>query len=262
MAKPKIVFFDIDDTLYDQNKTVPDSTAEAIHKLQSKGVITAIATGRAPFMFRKLRQQLTIHTFVSINGSFVVHEDAPVYTNPIQKPLLKLLVSGAEKQGFSLAFVNEETMKMHRTASREAIMGIESLKLPLPFPETDPDFYKEHDVYQGLLFYSEQDNREFLEQTPLNTLRYVRWHECGVDVIPHNGSKAEGIKQLLKILNFTPEDACAFGDGNNDVEMLSYVGTGIAMGNAVEAAKKSADLVTTSVQKDGIYHGLQQIGLL
>lgn len=262
LSAPKIVFFDIDDTLYDQNKSVPDSTAEAIHTLQSKGVITAIATGRSPYMFQELRHRLDIHSFVSFNGSYVVHEDSPVYKNPLSRSVLKALISRTENLGWSLALVNEAQMKMNGDASEKARESIASLKLPMSFPDRDPHFYENYDVYQGLLFYSANEDADFLNQDPLDVFRYVRWHEFGVDVIPGNGSKAAGIKQLLNKLNLKPEDACAFGDGNNDVEMLSYVGTGIAMGNAVDAAKKSADLVTTSVHQDGIYHGLKQIGLL
>ncbi|MCQ2008828.1 MAG: Cof-type HAD-IIB family hydrolase [Sporolactobacillus sp.] len=262
MTKPKIVFFDIDDTLYDQNKSVPDSTAEAINNLQEQGIITAIATGRSPFMFRALREQLDIHSFVSINGSYVVHNDVPVYTNPLASDVLDALVSQTREIGWSLAFVTEELLKMDGEADSKARISIESLKLPISFPESDPHFFEHHEIYQGLLFYSENDDARFLQNAPFNQFRYVRWHQYGVDVIPKLGSKAEGIKQLLNKLNLTPDEACAFGDGNNDVEMLSYVGTGIAMGNAVEKAKKSADLVTTPVHQNGIYNGLKQIGLL
>ncbi|WP_139693656.1 Cof-type HAD-IIB family hydrolase [Sporolactobacillus terrae] len=262
MSKPKIVFFDIDDTLYDYDKKIPESTVEAVHRLQKDGVITAIATGRAPFMFQDLRAQLDIHTFISINGSYVVHQDEAVYTNPLQDSALHALVEKADELGWSMTLVNEKTMKMAGPVDEKAKKGIASLKLPIAFPEQDAHFAEDHPVYQGLLFYSEADNSRFLKEPPFNAFRYVRWHEYGVDVIPGSGSKAAGIKQLLNRLNLTPEDACAFGDGNNDVEMLAYVGTGIAMGNAVDAAKKSAKRVTTPVDQDGIYYGLKEIGLL
>lgn len=262
MAKPKIVFFDIDDTLYDQNKSIPASTEEAIHRLQNKGVLTAIATGRSPFMFRNLRDQLGIHSFVSFNGSYVVYEDSTVYTKPLTDSTLHALVTRTRELGWSFASVNDQSIKLDGHANEKAKESIESLKLPMPFPEIDAHFIENHEVYQGLIFYGKHDDARFLQQSPFDEFRYVRWHEYGVDVIPNRGSKAEGIKQLLKKMDLTPDDACAFGDGNNDIEMLSYVGTGVAMGNAVDEAKKSADFVTTPVHQDGIYNGLKHIGLL
>ena len=54
----------------------------------------------------------------------------------------------------------------------------------------------------------------------------------------------------------------AFGDGGNDIEMLRYAGTGVAMGNADDAVKAAADYVTTSVDDDGIMNALKHFGLI
>ncbi|WP_106497768.1 HAD hydrolase family protein [Lentibacillus sp. Marseille-P4043] len=59
-----------------------------------------------------------------------------------------------------------------------------------------------------------------------------------------------------------PRNTFAFGDGLNDIEMLTEVGTGIAMGNGVSELKKVADYVTVDVDENGIVKGLQQFGLL
>lgn len=50
------------------------------------------------------------------------------------------------------------------------------------------------------------------------------------------------------------DEAIAFGDGHNDIEMLEAVGMGIAMGNAKDEVKDKADFVCKSVEEDGIYH--------
>lgn len=262
MPDIKIVFFDIDSTLYDQHKHIPDSTAEAITALQRKGIMAAVATGRAPFMFENLRTDLNIHSYVSFNGSYVVHQDEPFYKNPLPEDTLEILERTSSMRGYRMIFQSGSTMKIDGELNAEVKKGFTSLKLNLPFPEEDRDFYKKEDIYQALLFYKEQDDSGYLGQFPLNTLRYVRWHEEAVDVIPRNGSKARGIQKMLEKLGLRAEEACAFGDGNNDVEMLSYVGTGVAMGNAVDRAKQAADLVTRSVDDDGIYYGLKTLCLL
>ncbi|RYM04620.1 Cof-type HAD-IIB family hydrolase [Sporolactobacillus sp. THM7-7] len=260
--QPKIVFFDIDSTLYDFNKSVPDSTAEAIAILQEKGIVTVIATGRAPFMFSDLREKLNIHSFVSFNGSYVVYQHAPIYKSPLSRHALRELEKQSAERDYPLVFLNEKTMKADRGIGEKVKEGISSLKLKVPMPEKDPHFYLENDIYQALLFYSEKDDSAYLEKSPLDTFNYVRWHPYSVDVIPRHGSKAAGIRKVLEITGFSLEEACAFGDGNNDVEMLSYVGTGVAMGNAVRAAKAAADFVTRPVNQDGVYYGLRKIGLI
>ena len=54
----------------------------------------------------------------------------------------------------------------------------------------------------------------------------------------------------------------AFGDGENDMEMLRYVGIGVAMGNASDAVKAAADYVTDTVDDDGIEKALRHFGLI
>ena len=54
----------------------------------------------------------------------------------------------------------------------------------------------------------------------------------------------------------------AFGDAENDVEMLEYAAIGVAMGNGKEAAKTAADYVTASVEEDGIEKALKYYDLI
>ena len=71
-----------------------------------------------------------------------------------------------------------------------------------------------------------------------------------------------GIQHLLAHYGIAPDEAIAFGDGGNDIEMLRYVGTGVAMGNASDEVKAAADYVTTSVDDEGICHALKHFKLL
>ena len=64
---------------------------------------------------------------------------------------------------------------------------------------------------------------------------------------------------MLKHYNFGVENSVAFGDNYNDVEMLKYVGCGVAMGNAPDDVKKIANEITTSNEDDGIYNFLTNV---
>ena len=54
----------------------------------------------------------------------------------------------------------------------------------------------------------------------------------------------------------------AFGDGGNDISMLRHAGIGIAMGNANDTVKASANYVTDSVDEDGIWNALKHFNLI
>ena len=90
----------------------------------------------------------------------------------------------------------------------------------------------------------------------------MRWSPDFADILPAGGGKPNGLAEMLKHFGWTKDEAIAFGDGGNDVAMLQYVGLGVAMGNACDAAKAAADYVTADIDKDGIAKALQHFGLL
>ena len=230
----KIVFFDIDGTLLDHDAKLPNYTEAAIKQLQENGVFVAIATGRSPFMFESLRKELDIDTFVSINGQYVVFENKVVYRNPFKSMDLKKLHETAEKYNQTpIVFMDEATMKSSVPNNKRVEEAIGSLKLP--HPDVKVDYYEENDVYQALLFCTEEEEEKFTSQ--YDQFRFIRWHQYSTDVLPSGGSKAEGIKMLMEHVGFRLEDVYAFGDGLNDIEMLQAVGYGVAMGNAGNLSK-------------------------
>ena len=66
----------------------------------------------------------------------------------------------------------------------------------------------------------------------------------------------------IEHLGVSREDTIAFGDGPNDFEMIEFAGIGVAMGNASEDLKEKADMVTTAIDKDGIFNGMKELGLI
>lgn len=92
--------------------------------------------------------------------------------------------------------------------------------------------------------------------------RITRWNDRAVDIISRNGGKVTGIKQYLKENHISAQESMAFGDGENDMEMLEFAGVGIAMGNAEDMVKKSADYVTDSVDNRGIENALRYFSVI
>lgn len=111
MTNQSIIFFDIDGTLYDHDKKLPTSTKEAINKLKEDGHVVAIATGRAPFMFKDLREEFGIHSYVSYNEQFVVLDGEVIYTNPLKNSSLVNLSKDALTNGHPVVYMDHEDMK-------------------------------------------------------------------------------------------------------------------------------------------------------
>jgi hydroxymethylpyrimidine pyrophosphatase-like HAD family hydrolase len=73
-----------------------------------------------------------------------------------------------------------------------------------------------------------------------------------VDIIPLEGGKGVAVQEVLRYFQLEAENAIAFGDGENDIDMLQAAGLGVAMGNASDRVKEMADEVCGSVEEDGI----------
>lgn len=253
-----IVFFDIDGTLLDHQKNLPSSTKQAIMKLKEAGHDVAIATGRPPFFFEDLRKELGIDSYVSFNGQYVVYKGEAIFTNPLDASTIEDLTNLSAKRNHPLVYMNHLTMKSNIADHPAIEESMNSLKVHTP--EMDPLFHKDRELFQTLLFCTEGEEKEYAEA--FTKIRFVRWHPNSVDVIPANGSKAVGISHLIKILGYELDQVYAFGDERNDLEMLSQVGHGVAMGNAPQDVKDVARYVTKPVDEDGIEHGLKMVGLL
>jgi len=254
----KILFFDVDGTLYNSEKTLPSSAKQAVLKAKENGHVVAIATGRAPFMIADLLEELAITTYVSFNGQYVVHNGEVIYTNGIEINMLREIVMFGEKRNEPVVFLDEKCMMASVSGHHGVSESIESLKFP--YPAIDDSYYMKNQVYQTLVFVEEQD--EYLYRNKFHEVDFVRWHKYSCDVLPKGGSKAKGIQILLDKLGRTVDDIITFGDGLNDIEMLKLAGTSVAMGNGHEEVKHVATHIAGHVDEDGLAKIMEQLKLI
>lgn len=254
----KMVFFDVDGTLLNSRNEVPPATVDAILRLKEKDVKVAIATGRAPFMFKFIREPLGIDTFVSLNGQYVVVDGRPIFQFKMDPRHIERLLEKGKEKGHPFVFMSHD--RMCATMNGHSYIKESMRSINVPEPGYDPEFYKKGPVYQMLLFCEPGEEKEYEAEFPM--FRFLRWHRYALDVMPKGGSKAEGIRRISEYCRISKSDIFAFGDGMNDIEMLHFAGKGIAMGNAPDIVKRYADYVTKHVDEDGVYHGLIAAGLL
>ena len=88
------------------------------------------------------------------------------------------------------------------------------------------------------------------------------WSTKAADIIPANGGKGAAVEKMMAYYGISPDEAMAFGDGKNDIELLQTVGMGVAMGNASDEVKRHAKAICLSVDQDGIYHYCKQQKLI
>lgn len=258
--KKKILFFDIDGTLLNDEKKILTSTKDALQELQSNGHEIAIATGRNYTMAQTVIDELGLKNYIVCNGAAGFFHDEQVYENLLDEADFERLLAVADKHQHQIIYETPYTLKRRdefvnaeiQTAMKSVGFGV---------PEHDSDFYIQNKLVQALLFYREEDQIIY-ENGVFPKFKFVRWHDSGVDILPRGGSKAKTILKLSADQGFQREDIIAFGDGLNDLEMISEVGTGVAMGNALETIKLRADKITANNNEDGIAIALKEMNLI
>ncbi|GAA0484183.1 Cof-type HAD-IIB family hydrolase [Alkalibacterium sp. s-m-22] len=259
MTSRKLFVFDIDGTLLDEHKQLPESTRQAVKKL-AENYEVAIATGRNRTMASEVIKELAIENYIVCNGAAAYYKHDSIYTNSLNKDELDRLITMADDNGHQMVYETVDELRRRSSQPNER-MEKGMAHVGFPVPEQNHDYHEKYPLVQCLIFYSEEE-ASLYEEGQFDHFRFVRWHETGVDVLPAGGSKFSTIERLAKQLNISNDNIVAFGDGFNDLEMIENAGTGVAMGNAEDDVKKVADLVTASSSQNGIQLALEKLGYL
>ena len=254
----KAIFFDVDGTLISHTTgEVPESTRAALEKLREKGIKRVVATGRHMIELSILPvSDIKFDGYVTLNGQLVLDgEGKIIYENPIEGKDQKALVRLFNEKKIPVALVEKDRMYINYVNQY-----VESAQQAVSTPVPPVGEYTGENIYLAIVYLSKEN--EHIMSTELPGCTATRWNDYGLDVIASTGGKAKGIKQYLKAVGLTEKDTMAFGDGENDMEMLKLVNIGVAMGNSSVELKDEANYVTGSVDKNGLARALSFYDLL
>lgn len=254
----RAVFFDIDGTLVSlRTHRISESTHYALKELKKKGIKIFIATGRHQLQLNNL-EDIEFDGYVTLNGQYCYDNNKIIHTHPIHKDDIRAIVSQLEVPLYTCMFTEENDIYIN--AVTPAIETVQkSISFPMP-PVKDISKAMTNNIYQLMIFVPETE-----VSLPLSALPHcksTRWHPLFIDATPIDGGKEKGIGKMIDFYNIKPEETMVFGDAHNDISMLTYAGTGIAMGNAADEVKAAADYITEDADNDGIYHALKRFDII
>lgn len=257
----RAAFFDIDGTLITSGShRLPEGLPEALEQLRQNGVAILLSTGRHPLEVEEenLLPGLVFDGAVYMNGQLCEWKGKPVLENAIPAEDLTALHAFLKQTGRSCIFLEKDRMYANLVDDR---MRVEQANIGTAVPPVRPiDGLEQRRIDQVIPFITPEEERILLEQMP--HCQTKRWGENVVDLMSKNGGKENGIRALCAAMGIEPEQAIAFGDAENDREMLQLAGIGVAMGNALPQVKACADYVTDAVEDNGIVYALQHFGLI
>ena len=257
----KAIFFDVDGTLLSQKQgKVPISTQRALRRVRKKGIKIFIATGRHMIELSKLPvMEIPFNGYLTLNGNLILDENKKAYAGtPISADEVEVLsgIFRAKKIPFVMIsadkrFINyvDDVVVETQASTHGTIPDIGNV--------SDYDGEK---IYQCIAFVQDRE-RKVLDEI-LDECSITSWNPTGIDIVARGSGKAAGIAQFIQEHGLDRSEIMAFGDGENDIEMLKFAGVGVAMGNASDEVKAAADYVTESVDDNGIENALKHFGLI
>lgn len=256
----KVVFFDVDGTLLCEiDRSIPISTKEAINKLIAKGIKVVVATGR-PYSLCAEFITMGVDTIISANGALIKCNGNVIYKSVLSTETVRDVSAFAEMNGHGISYFTELfSMNGIGSDDKRVMKALKETLNLTQYPEKMSSLTEE--VYCICLYANDNEAQKFLVRFP--KLRFVRFHGYVMNVLEETEvSKSTAIKKVLDYLNIRKSEAIAFGDGGNDIDMLEYVGLGIAMGNGEERLKQKADFVTRKASEGGISYALEKFGII
>lgn len=255
----KAIFFDIDGTLVSfKTHMVPVATLRALELLRRHGVKLFIATGRHELLIDNAMDTGMFDGVVSLNGQCVRADGKIIHVNAMPAEDARAAARVCQEQGVTTIFENVSALHVNAVTPR-ALEGAALINMRFPEP-SDIMAATEEPVLQLIFFGDTEQEAALLKHMP--SCDATRWTHLLCDVIPRGGGKHIGIQKMLDYYGIGRDECMAFGDGENDISMLQYVGTGIAMGNASLEVKAAADYVTTGIDSGGLVKALNKFGLL
>lgn len=254
----RLIVLDIDGTLLDSQHELQERTRSVLTGCQEKGVLVTIATGKNWDAVRPLAEKLGIRIpLILSNGALL----ADLGGNFREKDVIPWDVM-------------QKIITICRRESRDLVVYL------------DDEVYVEH-MTHNLAFLKNFGSNQIIEMGSWQALgeRLAGVHKCMaldcqsmqslldlegklraeigdaleycmampeiLDMTPQGATKGNGLRRLCEILDIPLAAVIAFGDGNNDIDMLTEAGLGVVLSNGMPPAKACADLLVPSNDRNG-----------
>ncbi len=258
----KAAFFDIDGTLVSlKTKVYPPSAPCAIEALRKNGVKCFVATGRSKFEIAEegLLDGIAFDGYLTNNGQDAYDADGKLlYGKPLAPNEARAVLSWVEQSGCACWMVSGEKSCLNFCNER-VLAAMEAIHTRPP-KTGDLRAMLEAPIYKIVLFLTREEMAQPMPLAP--TSRMTQWFPLGHDIISKDGGKRNAMLEIIASYGISPEECIAFGDSENDLEMLRAAGIGVAMGNGTAEAKAAANYTTTDCDDDGILNALKHFELI
>ncbi|MBF0780462.1 MULTISPECIES: Cof-type HAD-IIB family hydrolase [unclassified Granulicatella] len=262
----KLIAIDMDGTLLNSQHKISQKNIDVLNTVVNKNIDLVLCTGRALFGVKPYLEQLPLKDddFIIVNNGCSIHRGSQLeLVDWVQLTKQNILYLQQLVHDFPIQLVVNDDYTMYVIDEEPNDWVKKDAKLVFTHPSLLP-LYKaisgEYMLFQSMLMGNPKDLDEFeacYRKILEEQFSVVRSQTYILEVMPKGTTKASALARLSRLLNISSSDMMAFGDGNNDVEMLAYVGTGVAMANGTNLVKQTAKYHTDSNDNDGVAKAIE-----
>lgn len=269
MEDIRLIALDLDGTLLDKDhESLSEANRAALTATAARGIEIVVATGRSVSAVAPPVLALPfIRYFITCNGSAITDREGHVLRQaPLAPPVVEGLLERltADPRYVVQLCADQRMIVSHRDWERREELHIPSYHLrtftqgnglivdDLCQYAEKPGIHVEKVNLPYLPPEEKESIRAWVQEAYGSKTRMVSTLECNLEINDRIASKGWGLLQICDILHLSPKNCMAFGDADNDIEMLQNAGIGVAMGNAIEPLKAVADYITAPNGEDGV----------
>lgn len=258
IKKIKLVISDLDGTILDSGQPLHPFTREVFGKLEDHGILFTLASGRSLASLRPFAEELKVKIpLVLANGCIIQSLDGTIHHRSMMPAeITRKVFEIADREDSDLVvFMDDKLFYKRMTPNINRIFG----KVKDAIFEVGSWDKLENNIEQVNKFmvidWESLDRLDRLEKIFTTELDckadHLRTNIHHLEVMPKGISKATGLAYLTEKLGVDMREILAFGDFDNDAEMLKIVGFSAAVANASERAKENADYIIDSCADNG-----------
>jgi len=266
----RMIASDLDGTLMaPDHVTVTKRTVAALEKAHRFGVKFAVSTGRTLAVTQKVRAQVPFVDYIIYSNGAAVYDcsaEKVIYSAYMPEDIAQRIVDFLDaypvyyevysggvqhvQSGRAVYFKNQGLPQGFIDEYMESVVEHKSLK----------EFTRNNDIEKINLYYFDG---EYLEEIR-DYLFSIEDIECtspvmgDIEMTFRGVNKAKALDEICRLHSIEPNEAMAFGDADNDIDMLEYCKYGFAMANGSEICKKAAAYQALSNAQDGVAAAVEE----
>lgn len=265
MNKPELIAFDLDDTLLRDDGTISERTLHDLHRLAKEGIITVIATGRMYATAKPYADLLALPDMplILFSGALIQKiSGEKLYEKTLSPEITAQINKAAFRHGWTAQtyindtlYVREKNSFVESYERHTGICAVETGTID-KIPQQGAD---------KILIHGRADElpavKEYLSKVTGQEAELLFSRSEYLEIMASGTSKGKALEVVCDYYKIDVSRAMAFGNGQNDTEMLKKAGFSVAVANSAYEVKKVADFVTESNNEDGVAVALERFVL-